>query len=344
MGEKILVYSPNWIGDAIMAVPMVKTVKQVFPEAALTMFCKKWVAGVYRFLPEVDDIITFTRKERKARHTRSRIIERLRSQEFERAFILPDSFSTTRLIFQARIPQRIGYRDQFRSLMLTHRLSPRAGTGWHRSDKYMHVLHPFETELPYGLAPRLEAPPAPDMAQLCPKYNPDKLVVGLNPQAVATSRRWPIPNWIQLIDMLAASEIQFILFGGPNDQERSARVAREARGDIVDMTGRLPLQDSITLMSRCDLFVTNDSGLMHVANALGVPTVGMYGAADVRITGLRGNIYRNINANVYCSPCVKNTCPNEKEPLICLTSITPDRVAAEVRDLIASDLSRQPDS
>ena len=336
MGDKILVYAPNWIGDAIMAVPMVRTVKQVFPDATLTILCKHWVAGVYRFLPEIDDIVTFTREERKTRRTRSRLVNMIRSYAFDRAFILPDSFSTARVIFQSRIPERIGYRGQFRSLMLTRRLTLNEMAGRHRSDKYLHLLHPFGSELPYGLAPTLEKPEGPDPAALCPEYDPDKLVIGLNPQAVATSRRWPLPRWGELIRLLAAPGTQFILFGGPHDRDRSARIVRDAAGDVIDMTGRLPLQDSIALMSRCDLFVTNDSGLMHVSNALGVPTVGMYGAADISITGLRGNTYRNINADVYCSPCVKNTCPNTREPLICLTSITPEWVASEARALMDS--------
>lgn len=342
MSDKILVYAPNWIGDAIMAVPMVQAARQVFPDAYLTMFCKQWVAGVYRFLPDIDDIITFTREERKTRTTRSHLIQKVRSEGFDRAFILPDSFSTARLIFQSQIPERVGYRDQFRSLMLTHRLSPNEVAGWHRSDKYMHVLHPFSSDLPYGTAPRLATPEIPDIASLCPECDPAKLMIGLNPQAVATSRRWPLSRWAELIRLLTTNGTQFILFGGPHDRDRSARIVREAEGNVIDMTGRLPLQDSIALMSRCDLFVTNDSGLMHVANALGVPTVGLYGAADISITGLRGNIYRNINADVYCSPCVKNTCPNTKEPLICLTSITPEWVASEARDLMDADLRGEP--
>ncbi len=338
MENKILVYSPNWIGDAIMAVPMVRTAKQVFPDASLTMLCKKWVADVYRFLPEINDILTFTREERKTRRSRSQLVKQLRSHGFERAFILPDSFSTARLIYQSKIPYRIGYANEFRSLMLTRRFSLREVDRWHRSDKYMQLLQPFTTELPYGLAPRLESPSVVNLAELCPKCNPDQLLIGLNPQAVATSRRWPLSNWNRLINLLDDSNIQFILFGGPNDMERSARIAGEAGDNVIDMTGQLSLQQSITLMSQCNLFVTNDSGLMHVANALGVPTVGMYGAADIQNTGLRGNSYRNINANVCCSPCVKNTCPNKKEPLICLTSITPERVAGEVRDVLPSPL------
>ncbi|HKJ69206.1 MAG TPA: glycosyltransferase family 9 protein, partial [bacterium] len=119
MNKKILVYAPNWIGDAVMAVPAVKAVKLVFPESHLTLLGKTWVADVFQFVPEVDDLLTFTRAQRKSRQGRKELITQIREREFGMAFLLPDSFSTAYLLCRSKIPMRIGFANEFRSFMLT---------------------------------------------------------------------------------------------------------------------------------------------------------------------------------------------------------------------------------
>ncbi|HKJ67278.1 MAG TPA: glycosyltransferase family 9 protein, partial [bacterium] len=213
--------------------------------------------------------------------------------------------------------------------------------GWHRTDKYMYLLHPFSDTLPYGQPPKLTLQSTPDYAGLTPDWHPDKVHIGLNPQAVADSRRWPISNWIEFIRSFDPAGIQFIIFGGPDDTRRTVKILEQVSGDVIDVTGKLALEDSIRLMTGCEVFVTNDSGLMHVANAIGVPTIGFYGAADITKTGLRGNIYRNLNAEVYCSPCVRNTCLNKTEPLVCLHSIPPAWPLQAVQDFIDPGLIRK---
>ncbi len=334
MSQKILLYAPNWIGDAVMAVPAAKVMKLVFPDSHLTVLGKKWVTDIFRFVPEVDALLTFTRSRRKFRQRQKELTAQIRNRRFEMAFLLPDSFSAAYLLFRTRIPHRIGYANEFRSFMLTTAIPLFEVRGWHRTDKYMYLLHAFSDTLPYGQPPQLTLGTTPDYPSLAPAWHPEKVHIGLNPQAVADSRRWPISNWIEFINSFDPARVQFLIFGGPDDTHRTAQIMAHVSGDMVDVTGKLTLQDSIRLMSGCEVFVTNDSGLMHVANAIGIPTIGFYGAADIQITGLRGNIYRNLNAGVYCSPCVRNTCLNKTEPLVCLESIPPAWPVQAVQDFI----------
>jgi len=328
--QKILIYSPNWIGDAVMATPMVRETRRIFPESHLTVFARDWVSPVYRYVDGIDKIMTFSRAQRKDYSARQKLIERIQDQNFDVVLLLPDSFSTAWLMYRSGISRRIGYTGQFRSWMLTDQIPLKSGRSLHRSDKYINMLQSFEPDLNFGQSPQLELTNSEDFS--VPKgWQVDKFHIGINPFSVATSRRWPQRYWQTLIDSLADDFVQFVMFGGPNDTEAAAQIVDGLKTQILVLTGKTSLEESIQLISKCDLFISNDSGPMHIADAAGVPTLGFWGAGDTSETGLRSRISKNLNADVYCSPCRKNQCINKKEPLICLHSLPPEMVLAEVQ-------------
>ena len=323
-----MVYVPNWIGDAVMAIPMVQETRRVYPDAELTVFGRNWVAPVFSYLVGIDSVISFSREEIKTRRTKRTIIRNLREGDYDKVYLLPDSFSTAWVMFHARVRERIGYTGELRSWMLTERTPRRTGKTMHRSDKYMHLLQDRENALNYGAAPRFETLKQ-NRETLPEEWDPGKTHIGLNPNAVATSRRYPIPYWIRLMNRISDDSRQFILFGGPGDTGRAEEILAGTTADVIDLTGKCSLETSIHHISCCDLFITNDSGLMHVSDAAGVPTLALCGAADLTETGLRNPYSRHLNAEVYCSPCVKNHCINRESPLLCLHELPPELVRSE---------------
>jgi len=326
---KILIYSPNWIGDAVMAIPMIRETRSVYPEAEITVLARDWVAPVYKFVNGIDRIIQFSRAEIKTRKTRNAIIRNVRKDRYNIAFLLTDSFSTAWTIYRANIEQRVGYTGQFRSWMLTGKIPLHEAESVHRTDKYLaelhHLGHPVSTgQSPSFTGEKIKNFPPPD------HWDPVKVHIGINPNSVASSRRWPIPYWQNLVMAFSSLNAQCIMFGGPRDQSTAAEILQPVSPDVIDLTGKTSLEESIRYIAQCDLFISNDSGPMHIADAAGVPTLGLWGAGDIRHTGLRSGFSKNLNAGVYCSPCRKNQCPNIREPLICLHSLPPKLVLEEV--------------
>ncbi len=313
-----------------MAIPMVRETHRLFPDAHITVFARDWVAPVYKFVDGINEIISFSRSQRKTYSSRRQLIRQLKDRHFDIAFLSPDSFSTAWLLYRSRISRRVGYTGELRSWMLTDRLSLRSGQALHRTDKYINMLRVFGSELHFGLSPTFDIP-HDDEDFLPAEWDPEKFHIGINPFSVASSRRWLQEYWQSLIDSLGDESIQFVMFGGPNDVAGADKLASELQTEILIQTGKTSLEESIRLIARCDLFVSNDSGPMHIADAAGVPTLGFWGAGDISETGLRSGISKNLNANVYCSPCRKNQCINKKEPLICLQSLSPDLVRSEIR-------------
>ncbi|MCF7804621.1 MAG: lipopolysaccharide heptosyltransferase II [Candidatus Marinimicrobia bacterium] len=332
---KILIYSPNWIGDAVMAIPMVRQTRTVFPDAEITVFARDWVAPVYRFVGEIDNIVEFSREEVKTSKSRRRIIKSLKVTGYDKAFLLTDSFSTAMTIFRARIPERVGYTGQFRSWMLTNRYSLKTGKSMHRSDKYCHLLSDYSDSISMGNSPEFDSLGNEEI-QMPQGWDNAAIRIGVNPHSVATSRRWPEKNWIQLFDSYKDAQVQFIIFGGNDAREAGERLRESSGANVLNLAGETSLGESIRLMGQCQLFVSNDSGPMHIADAAGVPTVGLWGAGNTESTGLRSSPSVNLNADVYCSPCEKNQCINDDEPLLCMYSISPEWVRDTMDDLLES--------
>lgn len=312
-----------------MATPMVREARRIFPDDYIAVFARDWVAPVYQYVDGINEIINFSRSQRKNFASRQQLIQQLRKSNFDLAFLLPDSFSTAWLLYWSGIQERIGYAGQFRTWMLTNRLPLKPSRLLHRSDKYISMLHQFDSDLKFGETPALDIPENPE--NFPTGWNTKKVHIGINPFSVATSRRWPHEYWQQLIDLIHDPRIQFVMFGGPGDKTTAEKIISGTNTEILNLTGKTSLRESIQLISGCNLFISNDSGPMHIADAAGVPTLGFWGAGDTRETGLRSDRSKNLNANVYCSPCRKNECINKKEPLICLKSLPPDLVADEIR-------------
>jgi len=330
--SNILVRSTNWIGDAIMALPALITVRQNFPAARISLLALPWVADLFAHDPLVDHVIFY---ERPGRHGglagKWRLARELADAGFDAAILLQNAFEAAMITRLAGIPIVAGYPTDGRRLLLTHTAPRRPGF------KRRHQVHYYQ-EMLEGLGltrgddtPRLTVrPEAASWAEqtLAIPEGKGRPLVGLNPGAAyGPAKRWPAERYGELARRLGdARDCRFVVFGTGADREAAARIdALAGAGRVIDLTGATTLAQAVAAIARCRLFVTNDSGLMHVAGALGVPLTAIFGSTDPVATGPVGSPSTIVRHPLTCSPCLKTQCP--RGHFRCMEELTVDEVA-----------------
>jgi heptosyltransferase-2 len=315
---RVLIRGTNWIGDVVMTLPAVAAVRKTWPQAKIAVLAKPWVAEVYRLSPDVDEVLVF---EDPGRHAgipgKLRLANELRRRRFECAILLQNAIEAAILARLAGIPLRAGYNSDGRGLLLTHAVRrTRAIRQVHQIDYYLEMVQALGC-LSAGREVRLH--PGNDYretaAALLPLYGigTGHPLIGLAPGAAyGPAKKWFPERFAAVADRLIdATGAQAILFGSGGDRESTAAVARHARHALIDVAGRTNLKEAIALISRCSLFIANDSGLMHVAGALGIPTVAIFGSTNPITTSPAGAKSIVIHRDVPCSPCLKPVCPTD---------------------------------
>lgn len=321
--QKILVRSTNWIGDAVMTTPAVRTIRENFPESEITMLVHPWVSDVFRFSPRVDRLIFY---EKKGRHRGVKgflqLAGELRQEQFDCAILLQNAFEAALLTLLAGIPVRGGYTTDGRGLLLTNCVDKiNELNKKHEVNYYQRImlglgfrLAPNELEL---YIPGDQIDHAKQRIAECTGNKAGRSkVIGFNPGAAfGPAKRWPAEKFADLATMLIRQvDATILLFGSAADQETAAtirKLAGPAASRIVDLTGATTLIEAMALIGECDVFVTNDSGLMHVAAALHTPLVAIFGSTDHIATGPYSDNAVVIRKPLACSPCKKAQCPEK---------------------------------
>lgn len=320
--SNILVRATNWVGDAVMSLPALCAVRERFPQARLTVLAKRWVADLYRRESFIDEVIDYSGQP-------WRTGRELRRHNFDCAILLQNAFEAAWLAWLARIPERIGYKRDARQLLLTRAVDvPKAGElPRHERFYYLELLR---------RAGLIESLPECDAIHLHRDALPNgKRVIGVSPGAAyGTAKRWLPERFAEAAGELArARGAAVALFGSKTERELCNRIAGLLTGQLVtNYAGETSLAQFIDLASRCEVFLTNDSGAMHIASALGVPTVAVFGATDDTTTGPTGPKARVIRQPVECSPCLRRECPIDHR---CMTAVTADRVVKEALELLS---------
>ena len=311
--KKILIRSTNWIGDAIMTTPAVRTIRENFPAAEITILSYPWVADIFAASPHVDRVMLY---EKKGRHKGLagmwRLSRELAAQRFDMAILLQNAFSAALLALLAGIPVRAGYRRDGRGLLLSH------GVIIKKSTRMRHQVYYYQEMLKdLGLmcSPQELFLALPDSANAWARdflaAKAKTPVVGLNPGAAyGPAKRWPAERYAGLAKRLAEEQgATLLVFGTSADAEAAAEICAAAPGQVHDLTGKTTLAQAMALIGMCDAFVTNDSGLMHVAAAQKTPLVAIFGSTDSVATGPFAPRVEVVNKNLPCSPCLKTHCP-----------------------------------
>lgn len=338
--EKILVKEVNWLGDIVMSLPALRAVRTAFPKAHLSVLIKHELASFFDGAKWVDEIIPY--KLRKGFFhgiaDRGKLAGSLRQKKFDLAILFPNSFDSALWPFLARIPKRVGFARDARGLLLSHKTTPTPQIlEIHQVHYYLHMLKEtlglsgpadaFTPDVSVAAREKMEA----FVAQR--RKRPGKPLVGLAVAAAyGPAKEWPSDHYGRLIDLLAErSGAECVLVGAPSERRKSEEVVSKSKSGAIVAAGETSVGEALALLALCDAFAGNDSGSMHVAGALGKPTVGIFGSTRADRTGPLGPRTKILYKQIECSPCLKRTCKFGHYD--CLKGITPEEVAAALQAL-----------
>ena len=335
---KVLVRATNWLGDAVMSLPAVRAMRQVFPDARLAVVARPWVADLYAGETAIDQVIIYGMH--KGLRAKREFAAQLREQSFECAILLQNAFDAALMAWMARIPVRIGYNRDARGLLLTRAVAvpERGEIPRHERFYYLELLrragligrHDY---VHWGLA-AIQL----DGIETARNAGARRLaalgiagdVVGISPGAAyGNAKRWLPERFAETAARLCCAPASPVLVFGSSAEralcEQVVAALRRLHVDSRNLAGETSLREFIELAAACRLFLTNDSGAMHVASALGVPTVAVFGATDDATTGPAGPHARVVRTHAECSPCLRRECPIDHR---CMSRVTTDMVTA----------------
>lgn len=333
--RRVVIRPPNWLGDAVMALPAIAAVRRQLTWASLTIAAAPSVAALFREATgaRTDRVIELPSAPRAARAA-------LEGEGFDLGLLFPNSFRSAWLFWRAGIPERWGYSTAGRSALLTRRSRPPRVPGVrHQTDYYRDLVAGlgFDTdpeELPELLPnPHSIARAGAILAQH--GVPSDAVVVGIAPGAAyGQAKQWPPARMAEVVAHLVRERgVTCVLVGASHDRDAARAIeswlhanAPDAVDRVVNLAGRTSLGALIGLLSRTSAFLSNDSGAMHVAAALGRPVVAVFGPTDERATRPLGR-HTVITQSVFCRPCMLRDCPIDHR---CMKRIPADRVFAAV--------------
>jgi len=330
MFQKIIVRLPNWIGDFVMATPVLTDLRRRFPTARITAMCPWPICELIKHDPAIDDLLCFSQCENDSakRQNFLHIIQKLRMGKYDLGVLLTNSFSSAWWFSLGRVKRRLGYALDWRSLLLTDRMEP-PETKIHQVDFYKYLMQPLGIPIS-ETAPRLffsdeEEEDAKKL--LCGRgYRLGQPLIGINPGAAyGAAKCWPPERFHALAMRLLQDKDLFILFFG--DAQTAPLVKEICDGlpeRVVNLAGTTNLRELACLIKNCNVLVTNDSGPMHIGAALHTPIVALFGSTDDLITGPWGQKEAVINKHLGCSPCFKRTCSTD---FCCMNKIEVEEVA-----------------
>ena len=304
-----MVRSPNWLGDAVMALPAMRNIKTMIVDDVLTVAAPEKLAALWQKCPFVDNVVVLE-KPKNIRQT----AKQLREGKFGSTILFPNSLRSAAEAWQAGIPQRIGYALDGRRLLLTHAIPA-------------PVRNPARLHQRYYYLDLITAIGGPSDASL-PKLRKDPttvngargLVIAICPGAeYGPAKRWPVENFVAVArHFIATRKAKIVLLGAPGDMPVAEEFTKQVP-DAENRVGRTSLAEFMDALVGARLVLCNDSGAMHVASALGVPTMTVFGSTEPQLTGPMGPRARVLRHHVPCSPCFLRECPLD---FACMHGIT----------------------
>jgi heptosyltransferase II len=332
---KILIRATNWVGDAIMALPALRAVRSRFHDAQITILARPYVAAIYKDQGVCDNLM-FVEDKRD-------VVSELRAQKFDVALLLQNAFQAAWTVWRAGIPQRIGYSRDGRGLLLTKAVPvPKHGEiPAHEQFYYLELLRRagWLDALPNGNFISLSVPQESRLRAeeflltAGARPNHPRIAVGAG-ASYGSAKCWPPDRFAETVSRLhKENDADVILFGTAAEAAVSAAIVAGMRRPPIDLTGKTSIADLPALLSQCHLFIGNDSGAMHVAAAVGLPVVAVFGPTDPFGTAPVTPRCSIVQEKPYCSPCFLRRCPTDHR---CMTRVTPDAVEAAAKRWLAA--------
>ncbi len=345
--KKILIRGVNWIGDAVLTIPAINSVRRAFPDAHISLLVKPWVAEIFKESPDINEIILYEERFNSF-SGKFKLARMLKARGFSTAILLQNAFDAAFITWLAGIPDRIGYSRDYRRLFLTRPVPVKKDIlKQHQVYYYLNLLKESLNILPENTESLLflteeEIRQAKTLLNKSLNLNQESPLIGINPGATyGSAKRWMPERFAELIQRII-NELngRVVIFGSKSEagiaQEIIQKIEIEKirswedksfsasqplsfltsppansglRPCILNVAGKTNLRELTALISECDTFITNDSGPMHIASALLVPVAAIFGSTDRTVTGPLGNGHKIVSKDIPCSPCMKRECP-----------------------------------
>lgn len=330
---------PNWLGDVVMATPILADLKHNFPKSSITAMCETKVAPLLEKDPHIDELFSYQRPSGWIhRRQHLNIIESLRKGDFDLGILLTNSLSSAWWFWRGHIKERVGFSTNLRSPLLTKAVPfPNNKENCHQTLTYKTLLEPLGIPKTNSQAELFlstdEINGAKELlARLGITWGKDK-IVGINPGAAYGSAKCWLPDRFVAVgkELLKDPSVKVIFFGDKNGFDLVSQITKELPS-AINLAGKTSIRELMALLKCTSLLLTNDSGPMHIAAALGTPLLALFGSTSAIKTGPlpKGEV---ICKNVECSPCYRRTCPIDFR---CMTRISSEEVAERLKKMLGS--------
>lgn len=332
--KNIIVRMPNWIGDAVMGSPILEDLKKAFPDVKVTAMCQGVVGQLFSKDPYVDEVFSFQKPNGWIHHLHVfPLIEDLQKGNYDTGILLTNSLSSAWWFYRGHVQNRIGFGGRLRHLLLNQAVK------WPQDVETRHLVSTYKLLLePLGISPSESLP----KLYLAPEENKDArlflrkqgvpddaLLVGINPGAAYGSAKCWLPERFHEVakTLLEHPRVWVVFFGDAKGRELTEQIAQGLQERTLNLAGKTSLRELMALIANLNVLLTNDSGPMHMASALNIPLVALFGSTSAIKTGPLGPS-QVIHKQVACSPCYKRVCPIDFK---CMTRIETAEVIAAIQ-------------
>jgi len=345
---KILVRATNWVGDAVMNLPALDAIITNHPDAEVHVLARPRVAPIFRAIDGVAEVIPYLGVRRRASGsstdlTFTQAIRVLKRSGFQKAFLFQNAFEAALLAFAARIPERVGYATDCRALLLTSPvgITPEVRRG-HHVEYYLNLLQAVGMRTEGSGSPTLTVPQVPRararelVAEALGCRAPRSYIAVCPGAAFGPAKRWLPDRFAKVIDEVwKTHSIASVLLGSESERWITSGIAGVASGKCADLAGRTSLLEAAGVLAGARAVLSNDSGLMHLAAAVGPSVVAIFGSTDPAATRPLGDKHIVITSGVECAPCLERECA--KHTYECMRAITVDAVCEALKRVIGVD-------
>ncbi len=331
--EKIIVRMPNWIGDLVMATPVLSDLRKAYPKAHITAMCRTPISELLREDQDIDELFCFSKAGKLERRSDKRdIIEKLKRGKYDLGVLLTHSFSSAWWFWLGKVKRRLGYKGNGRGILLTDKLSfPKNVHEQHLVETYKMLLGPLgiplsETKPRLYLTEKELSDARTLLGQL--GITSSEVLIGINPGAAYGSAKCWLPDRFREVTkrLIKLDNVRIIYFGDQATMPLVKEICQDLPSPVINLAGLTSIRELASLIKLCKVLLTNDSGPMHIAAAVGTPLVALFGSTNETATGpyKTGTV---INKHVECSPCYHRVCPIDFR---CMKKIESDEVYNEI--------------
>ena len=321
--KHIVLMPPNWLGDVILAQPALRAITHAYPEANISVFGRSWLPELLPFL--------------NLNHPYVQYVDDMPKRS-DAVFLFPNSLRSALQAFKSRARQRIGYRKEGRGIFLTHAYTPRVDLiHEHHRSYYLDMLRQYGLPTPFDEVELVAPETAQQQAiQQLEKHRiqPDHFVCVAPGAQFGGAKRYPAESYAEVLAKLSDDGWDIVTLGTSAERDIAETCLSKVQGKLWNAAGETSLSQALQLVSVAKLMLCNDSGLMHVAAGLGIPTVTMFGATNPARTSPSGKRVALLYKPADCSPCLKRECEVEGHP--CMRNISPQDVIQACDKILAS--------